>query len=145
METGEVLAEANQELTPTMLAKIMEAGIAAIEVFFPERDEVGNVISMTLKKDPIKMQNEALIDIYRKLRPGDPPTLDTATQLFQGMFFDPRKYDFSRVGPDEVQHQAVRPRRLRPEEWLNNRRQEPQPLDRRTLDQKISSIRSATC
>ena len=47
---------------------------------------------------PVKTQNEALIEIYRKLRPGDPPTLDTATQLFQGMFFDPRKYDFSRVG-----------------------------------------------
>ncbi len=46
----------------------------------------------------VKTQNEALIEIYRKLRPGDPPTLDTATQLFQGMFFDPRKYDFSRVG-----------------------------------------------
>ena len=46
----------------------------------------------------MKTQNEALIEIYRKLRPGDPPTLDTATQLFQGMFFDPRKYDFSRVG-----------------------------------------------
>ena len=45
-----------------------------------------------------KTQNDALIEIYRKLRPGDPPTLDTATQLFQGMFFDPRKYDFSRVG-----------------------------------------------
>ena len=43
-------------------------------------------------------QNEALLEIYRKLRPGDPPTLDTATQLFQGMFFDARKYDFSRVG-----------------------------------------------
>ena len=97
-ETGEVLAEANQELTTAMLAKIMEAGIRSIHVFFPDRDEVGNVISLTLKKDPIKVQKEALIDIYRKLRPGDPPTLDTATQLFQGMFFDPRKYDLSRVG-----------------------------------------------
>ena len=76
----------------------MDAGITSFEVFFPERDEVGNVISATLKKDPVKSQNEALIEIYRKLRPGDPPTLDTATQLFQGMFFDPRKYDFSRVG-----------------------------------------------
>ena len=44
------------------------------------------------------LRREALIEIYRKLRPGDPPTLDTATALFQGMFFDPRKYDFSRVG-----------------------------------------------
>ena len=46
----------------------------------------------------MKQQNDALLEIYRKLRPGDPPTVDTATQLFQGMFFDPRKYDFSRVG-----------------------------------------------
>ena len=76
----------------------MEAGIEEFEIFFPERDEVGTVISATIKKDPVKTQNEALIEIYRKLRPGDPPTLDTATQLFQGMFFDPRKYDFSRVG-----------------------------------------------
>jgi DNA-directed RNA polymerase subunit beta len=67
-------------------------------VFFPERDDVGNVISVTLRKDAVKSQNDALLEIYRKLRPGDPPTVDTATQLFQGMFFDPRKYDFSRVG-----------------------------------------------
>ncbi len=67
-------------------------------MFFPELDDVGNVISMTLKKDGVKQQNEALLEIYRKLRPGDPPTVDTATQLFQGMFFDARKYDFSRVG-----------------------------------------------
>ena len=77
------------------------------EVFFPERDDVGTVISATIRKDAVKTQNEALIEIYRKLRPGDPPTLDTATQLFQGMFFDPRKYDFSRVGPHEVQYQAA--------------------------------------
>ena len=76
----------------------MEAGIDSVELFFPERDEVGNVISTTLRKDPVKSQNDALLEIYRKLRPGDPPTLDTATQLFQGMFFDARKYDFSRVG-----------------------------------------------
>ena len=56
------------------------------------------MISATIRKDAVKTQKEALIEIYRKLRPGDPPTLDTATQLFQGMFFDPRKYDFSRVG-----------------------------------------------
>ena len=67
-------------------------------MFFPEFDDVGNVISTTLRKDGVKQQNDALLEIYRKLRPGDPPTVDTATQLFQGMFFDPRKYDFSRVG-----------------------------------------------
>ncbi|MCL4401447.1 MAG: DNA-directed RNA polymerase subunit beta [Acidobacteria bacterium] len=98
LSTGEVMIDANNELTPAILGKLIEAGIEEFEVFFPERDEVGTVISQTLKKDTVKTQNEALIEIYRKLRPGDPPTLDTATQLFQGMFFDPRKYDFSRVG-----------------------------------------------
>src|SRR5690242_9990509 len=98
MSTGEVMIDANQELTTTNVAKLIEAGIESCEVFFPERDDVGTVISQTIKKDSVKTQNEALIEIYRKLRPGDPPTLDTATQLFQGMFFDPRKYDFSRVG-----------------------------------------------
>jgi DNA-directed RNA polymerase subunit beta len=98
LSTGEVLAEANQELTPTILSSLIEAGIPRFEVFFPERDDAGVVISATLKKDPVKTQQDALLEIYKKLRPGDPPTLDTATQLFQGMFFDPRKYDFSRVG-----------------------------------------------
>jgi DNA-directed RNA polymerase subunit beta len=59
---------------------------------------VGNIITNTLRRDSVRKPEEALIEIYRKLRPGDPPTLDTATALFEGMFFDPRKYDFSRVG-----------------------------------------------
>jgi DNA-directed RNA polymerase subunit beta len=96
--TGEVLLEANSEITPEKLAKILESGVVEMTVFFPERDDVGTVISQTLRRDSITTPSEALIEIYRKLRPGDPPTLDTATALFQGMFFDPRKYDFSRVG-----------------------------------------------
>ncbi len=96
--TGEVLLEANHELTGDKLHKILESGVTQIEVFFPERDDVGNVISNTLRRDSVRKPEEALIEIYRKLRPGDPPTLDTATALFEGMFFDPRKYDFSRVG-----------------------------------------------
>jgi DNA-directed RNA polymerase subunit beta len=96
--TGEVLMEANSELTGDKLAKLLEAGIAELHLFFPEKDDVGTVIAATLRRDSVKTPQEALIEIYRKLRPGDPPTLDTATALFQGMFFDPRKYDFSRVG-----------------------------------------------
>jgi DNA-directed RNA polymerase subunit beta len=98
MSTGEVMIDANQELTPTVIGKLIEAGIPSFEIFFPERDEVGTVISTTLRKDPVKTRKDALIEIYRKLRPGDPPTVDTATQLFDGMFFEARKYDFSRVG-----------------------------------------------
>ncbi|WP_321477803.1 DNA-directed RNA polymerase subunit beta [uncultured Paludibaculum sp.] len=129
MDTGEVLAEANQELTATALAKIMDAGIKSMDVFFAERDEVGNVISVTLKKDPVKSQNEALLEIYRKLRPGDPPTLDTATQLFHGMFFDPRKYDFSRVGRMKFNIKLYDNAEFSPQGTVGN------PLDRRTLDE----------
>jgi len=97
--SGEVLLEANSEITADKLAKILESGgVVEMSIFFPERDDVGTVISQTLRRDSVKTPSEALIEIYRKLRPGDPPTLDTATALFQGMFFDPRKYDFSRVG-----------------------------------------------
>ncbi|HEX4154753.1 MAG TPA: DNA-directed RNA polymerase subunit beta [Acidobacteriaceae bacterium] len=98
LTTGELLYEANQELSADKLHKILQSGVTSIEVFFPERDDVGNIISNTLRRDSVRKPEEALIEIYRKLRPGDPPTLDTATALFEGMFFDPRKYDFSRVG-----------------------------------------------
>src|SRR6266550_2595132 len=96
--TGEVLLEANSELAADKLSKILDSGVVELNLFFPERDDVGTVISQTLKRDSVNTPQEALIEIYRKLRPGDPPTLDTATALFHGMFFDPRKYDFSRVG-----------------------------------------------
>jgi DNA-directed RNA polymerase subunit beta len=96
--TGEVLLEANNEITPEVLSKVLDSPVVELHIFFPERDDVGTVVSQTLKRDSVKTPQEALIEIYRKLRPGDPPTLDTATALFHGMFFDPRKYDFSRVG-----------------------------------------------
>jgi DNA-directed RNA polymerase subunit beta len=97
-QTGEVLVEANRPMTAELWTAVAEAGITEVDVFFPERDEIGVVLSRTLDKDAIRSPREALIEIYRKLRPGDPPTLETATALFNGMFFDPRKYDFSRVG-----------------------------------------------
>jgi DNA-directed RNA polymerase subunit beta len=96
--TGEVIVEANLELTSERLHRIVESGVGSFELFFPERDDVGNIITNTLRRDSVRKPEEALIEIYRKLRPGDPPTLDTATALFEGMFFDARKYDFSRVG-----------------------------------------------
>src|ERR687893_536330 len=97
-ETGEVILEANEELTPRVISMAQEKKVDRIEVFFPERDDVGAIISQTLKKDPIRTHEEALIEIYRRLRPGDPPTLDSPRSLFENMFFNPQKYDFSRVG-----------------------------------------------
>jgi DNA-directed RNA polymerase subunit beta len=117
-QTGEVLLEANKPLTAELWQAFAEAGITEVDVFFPERDEIGLVLSRTLDKDAIRSSKEALIEIYRKLRPGDPPTLETATNLFRGMFFDPRKYDFSRVG------------RLK----FNIKMGLDTPLDNRTLD-----------
>jgi DNA-directed RNA polymerase subunit beta len=96
--TGEILLEPNAEVTPQIINNLSEAGIQSVEVFFPEKEDCGVTMSQTLKKDHIKSQEEALIEIYRKQRPGDPPTIETATALFQGMFYDPRKYDFSKVG-----------------------------------------------
>jgi DNA-directed RNA polymerase subunit beta len=117
-QTGEVLLEANKPLTADLWQAFAEGGITEVDVFFPERDDIGLVLSRTLDKDSIRSSKEALIEIYRKLRPGDPPTLETATNLFRGMFFDPRKYDFSRVG------------RLK----FNIKMGLDTPLDNRTLD-----------
>jgi DNA-directed RNA polymerase subunit beta len=97
-ETGEVILEANDELTPRFISMAQEKKVESLELFFPERDEVGSIISQTLKKDPVRTHEEALIEIYRRLRPGDPPTLDSSRTLFENMFFNPQKYDFSRVG-----------------------------------------------
>jgi DNA-directed RNA polymerase subunit beta len=96
--TGEVILEANEELTPRVISMAQEKNLDRIDIFFPERDDVGPIISQTLKKDPIHTHEEALIEIYRRLRPGDPPTLDSSRSLFENMFFNPQKYDFSRVG-----------------------------------------------
>ncbi len=96
--TGEVILEANEEVTPRVISMAQEKTVDRLEVFFPERDEVGPIMMQTLKKDTIRTHEEALIEIYRRLRPGDPPTLDSSRSLFENMFFNPQKYDFSRVG-----------------------------------------------
>ena len=142
METGEILAEANQKLTETHYSRFLDASIESFEIFFPERDEVGIVISETIRKDEKKSQAESLLEIYRKLRPGDPPTLDTATQLFQGMFFDARKYDFSRVGRMKFNIKIHDDEKHAPAGWAEQQEQLKKdgrpnftnPLDRRVLD-----------
>ena len=96
--TGEVVLEGNEEVTPRVISMAQEKNVEEIEIFFPERDDIGSVVSQTLKKDPIRTHEDALIEIYRRLRPGDPPTLDSSRSLFENLFFNPQKYDFSRVG-----------------------------------------------
>jgi len=98
LETGEVIFEAN-ELVPEDVGERVEGrNHTPVEVFFPDWELIGATLSNTLAKDTTKNAKEALIEIYRRMRPGDPPTLESARSLFYGMFFDAKRYDFSRVG-----------------------------------------------
>jgi DNA-directed RNA polymerase subunit beta len=117
-ETGEVILEANNEINAAKLQEIAESGVTTFAVFFPERDDVGVVVSQTLKKDTISKPVDALLEIYRKMRPGDPPTVQTAYRLLEGMFFDPRKFDFSRVGRLKFNIKMGKPEMLRIEDPL---------------------------
>jgi DNA-directed RNA polymerase subunit beta len=98
LDTGEVIFEAN-ELVPEDIEERLDGRNATpVEVFFPDWELTGATISNTLAKDTTRNSKEALIEIYRRMRPGDPPTLESARSLFYGMFFDAKRYDFSRVG-----------------------------------------------
>ena len=97
-ETGEVIVAANSRVTDEVLAAAEEAGITTISLAFPDWDPVGEILHQTLEKDTATSQMGARMEIYRRQRPGDPPTEESATTLFNGLFFDERKYDLSKVG-----------------------------------------------
>jgi DNA-directed RNA polymerase subunit beta len=97
-ETGEVIVAANSRVTDEVLAAAEEAGIKTISLAFPDWDPVGEILHQTLEKDTATSQMGARMEIYRRQRPGDPPTEESATTLFNGLFFDERKYDLSKVG-----------------------------------------------
>ena len=97
-ETGEVLVEANAELTSTLLSQVAARKIAPFKLLVVTPGKVDGSIYETLARDHSKDPDEALVEIYRRLRPGDPPTVDSARALFRGMFMDPRRYDLARVG-----------------------------------------------
>jgi DNA-directed RNA polymerase subunit beta len=107
-ESGEVLVETNIEITSTLLSQIMSRRVAPFKLVVPILPNMPTVkpadkridasIYETLAKDPFKNPDEALVEIYRRLRPGDPPTIDSARALFRGMFMDARRYDLARVG-----------------------------------------------
>jgi DNA-directed RNA polymerase subunit beta len=95
--TGEVLEEVNKNLRPETLQKLIDLGIENVEfLYFGDKEAME--IRDTLIRDSIKSQEEALVEIYRRLRPGDPPTLESAKVMLDGMFFNPRRYDLSKVG-----------------------------------------------
>ena len=97
-KTGEIIAEAGDEITEEILEKIAKAKIGEIKTLFIDGVSVGPYIRNTLASDKNSCREEALLDIYRVMRPGEPPTYETADQLFHGLFFDLERYDLSSVG-----------------------------------------------
>ncbi len=98
MKTGEIYGEAGDELTEELIEKIREAGLKEIPILDIDHVNIGAFIRNTLKVDKNSNQEEALLDVYRVMRPGEPPTPETAQNLFNGLFFDSERYDLSSVG-----------------------------------------------
>ena len=96
--TGEVLLQCNEEVTETKLDELREHGIHDFKVLFIDGLNVGSYLRDTLIADKLNAPDEAIMEIYRRLRPGDPPTPETATTLFGNLFFNPERYDLSKVG-----------------------------------------------
>ena len=97
-ESGEVLFECNTEITDEVLAQLTEAGVSQIETLYTNDLDRGAFVSDTLRVDPSRTELEALVEIYRMMRPGEPPTKESAEGLFQNLFFSSDRYDLSVVG-----------------------------------------------
>ncbi len=108
-QTGEILARANEKLTAATIAKLIEAGVESIQTLFVNDLDRGPYISDTLRIDPTRTRLEALVEIYRMMRPGEPPTKDAAENLFQNLFFNPDRYDLSPVGRMKFNRRVKRP------------------------------------
>jgi len=96
--TGEVIAEVNTTLTDDLVQDIKSAGIKEFSICFIDGVLVGSFLRDTLEMDPVTNQEDALIEIFRRMRPGDPATPESASKLFDDMFFNPDRYDLSNVG-----------------------------------------------
>ena len=97
-ETGEIYAEAGDEITEALLVDLREAGFKELHVLDIDHVNIGAYIRNTLFADKCDSYEQALLDIYRVMRPGEPPTRETAEALFHGLFFDTERYDLSSVG-----------------------------------------------
>jgi len=96
--TGEVLLECNEEVTQEKVDLLVAAGIKEFKVLFIDGLNVGGYLRDTLLQDKVESPEQAIMEIYRRLRPGDPPTPETAVNLFSNLFFNPERYDLSKVG-----------------------------------------------
>ncbi|MFI5010807.1 MAG: DNA-directed RNA polymerase subunit beta [Hyphomicrobiales bacterium] len=97
-DTGEIYAEAGAEIEPKLLATLIEQGVEKLPILDIDHINIGGYIRNTLAVDKASTREEALFDIYRVMRPGEPPTLETAETMFNSLFFDSERYDLSAVG-----------------------------------------------
>jgi len=113
-ETGEVIGTANEVLSADMLKKFVSAGVKKFETLYINDIDRGPYISDTLRIDATTDQQEALIEIYRMMRPGEPPTKDASDALFKNLFFTPERYDLSDVGRMKLNRRVGRQEILGP-------------------------------
>jgi len=97
-ETGELLFECNTEITEEVLEALVAANVAELETLYTNELDCGAFVADTLRIDPTRTELEALVEIYRMMRPGEPPTKESAETLFQNLFFTQERYDLSSVG-----------------------------------------------
>jgi len=97
-ESGELISAANAEITEELLEQLLEAGVTDIKTLYTNELDCGPFISTTLRIDATTTPLEAMVEIYRMMRPGEPPTKDAAENLFNNLFFNPERYDLSVVG-----------------------------------------------
>ncbi len=102
--TGEIISDANSELNASVVRKAIEAGIDKFYLIFFDGLTVGPYLRNTLLVDKVNNKDEALVEIYKRLRPGEPPTLESSTAYFEKLFFDPETYDLSEVGRIKINH-----------------------------------------
>src|SRR5437763_1491344 len=103
-KTNEILLATNEEITDEKLELFRQRGISKVEVLFLDDTHIGPSLRNTLLQDKIEKPEDAILKIYRRLRPGDPPTPETATASFHNLFFNPERYDLSRVAPPKLNH-----------------------------------------
>ena len=102
--TGEIVVRINEELTDDKVEQLRTRGVKRLEVLYTEDQPGGGPLRLTLLQDKLEGPDDAIIEIYKRLRPGDPPTMETATAFFNNLFFNPERYDLSRVGRLKLNH-----------------------------------------
>ena len=129
-DTGEVLVEANTEISNEILELLRENNTSQVHCLFINELDKGSYISDTLRVDPTSNRLEALVEIYRMMRPGEPPTKDSAETLFENLFFNQERYDLSEVGRMKFN------RRLK----LDSEKDNPNILDKEDIIEVMKGI-----